>query len=91
MAAIPAANTKRLYDDNGLRKVSLFRLVGVNTGDTIDVGGAWGFRKVERVTAYNTTLVTVASVVVGVTTVVTLTLVGMANETVDLHVVGQGL
>ena len=80
-----------LYSDTaGNQKTVLYRLFGVNTGDTIDVStvGPVLFKKIDAACfvasdLHNSAVAAVAG------TVLTLTLASMALDTVDLLIVGE--
>jgi hypothetical protein len=79
-----------LYRDGTTQVTQLMRLLGVNSGDTIDLGAVGGYlySKVQSA-CFSACGLQQAGVATVAGTVVTLTLAGMALETVNLLSVGE--
>lgn len=90
MAAISSAN-QLFFDQSGSQRVSVLRLNNVTSGDTIDVStvGSVAYTKVNAAAFLASSTGTGALATVAGTNL-TLTLAGMANDTVTLVVEGQG-
>jgi hypothetical protein len=91
MAATTAAQVSTLFNETGAQRTVLLRIIGVNTGDTIDVStvGPVVFKKVEAAAFIGgNQLTAVAGSISG--TVITLTSSGMINDTVSLLIIGLG-
>ena len=91
MAVISPSNCTKLYQDTAGETVVLYRVKGVSSGDTIEVGtgGMADFRKI-KCAAFcpSGSTVTTAVVATFATTNITLTLASMSNDDVNLLVVG---
>jgi len=89
VAAITTASSLYL-DGAGAQRTMLLRLVGVNSGDSIDVSvvGPFAFHKLQAVAFIGCDQRT-AVVATFVGTVITITSAGLVTDTVNLLVVGE--
>ena len=80
-----------LFSDSGAQRAVLMRAVNVSSGDTIDVSsvGSFPFSKVQAAVIIGHDQRTPVIVTPGTGTVLTLTSPGLANDTVDILVLGE--
>ena len=92
MPAIGSANVKLLWSEGGGERTAVYRVHNVTTADTLDLSAS--FRKIKAavwVPAGAPTQGVVGALSGTPATVVTLTLTGLANDTVYLLVIGEAL